>query len=111
MGVRKMENLRKLRVKSGLSQQKLAVQLGLTQQGIHSYEKGIYEPDIATLKQLAAFFDTSVDYLIGNTEIRRKIEKADRFELNEEESEVIRKYRLLTAKNRKSLMLILDSLI
>lgn len=105
-----MENLKKLRENAGLSQQKLANQLGVTQQGIHSYEHGIYEPDIATLKQLAAYFDTSVDYLIGYTEIR-KIEKADKFELNEEEADVIRKYRSLTKKNRKSLQLILDSLI
>ncbi|HVI42983.1 MAG TPA: helix-turn-helix transcriptional regulator [Anaerovoracaceae bacterium] len=106
-----MENLKKLRLKADLSQEKLANQLGLTQQSIHSYENGIYEPDIATLKQLAACFDTSVDYLIGNTEIRRKIEKSDKYELNAEEAEVIRKYRSLTKKNRKSLQLILDSLL
>ncbi len=106
-----MENLKKLRTKTGLSQQKLANQLGLTQQSIHSYESGAYEPDIATLKQLAAYFDTSVDYIIGNTEIRRKIEKADKYELNTEEAEIIRKYRSLSKKHRKSLQLILDSLI
>ncbi len=106
-----MENLRKLRENAGLSQQKLANQLGLTQQSIHSYESGIYEPDIATLKQLAAYFDTSVDYLIGNTDIRRKIEKVDRHELNPDEAEIIKKYRSLSKKSRKSLQLILDSLL
>lgn len=106
-----MENLKKLRAKAGLSQQKLANHLGLTQQSIHSYENGAYEPDIATLVQLAAYFETSVDYLIGNTDIRRKIEKADKYELNAEESEIIRKFRSLSKKNRKSMQLILDSLI
>lgn len=106
-----MENLKKLRAKAGISQQKLAGELGLTQQSIHSYENGVYEPDIATLKLFAAYFDTSVDYLIGNTDIRRKIEKADRFELNSEEAELIKKYRSLSKKHRKSLQLILDSLL
>lgn len=106
-----MKNLKKLRAKAGLSQQKLALQLGLTQQSIHSYEHGLYEPDIATLMQLANFFDTSVDYLIGNTDIPRKIEKADKYDLNAEEAETIRKYRLLSIKSRRSLQLILDSLI
>jgi transcriptional regulator with XRE-family HTH domain len=106
-----MQNLKKLRVKSGLSQQKLALQLGLTQQSIHSYEHGLYEADIATLMQLANFFATSVDYLIGNTNISRKIEKADKYDLNAEEAEIIRKYRLLSIKHRKSMQLILDSLI
>lgn len=106
-----MKNLRKLREKARLSQEKLANQLGITQQSIHSYEHGIYEPDIATLKQLAAYFDTSIDYLVGNTEICRRIEKTDPYELNEDEAEVIKKYRSLSVKNRKSLHLILDSLI
>lgn len=106
-----MENLKKLREKTGLSQQKLAQQLGLTQQSIHSYENDVYEPDIATLKQLSEFFDTSVDYLIGNTDIPNKIEKVDRYELNAEEAEIINKYRSLSKKNRKTLHIILDSLI
>ncbi len=106
-----MENLKKLRTKAGVSQQKLAYQLGLTQQSIHSYEHGVYEPDIATLMLLAAYFDTSVDYLIGNTQIRRKIENAHKFDLNEDESELIRKYRSLSKKYKKSLQLILDSLL
>lgn len=106
-----MENLKKLREDAGLSQERLANQLGVAQQSIHSYERGLYEPDIATLKQLAAYFDTSVDYLIGNTEVRDKIVKTDKFELNEEEAEVIRKYKAMTVKNRKSLLLIMDSLL
>lgn len=78
-----MENLKKLREKAGLSQQRLANQLELTQQSIHSYENNVYEPDIATLKLLADYFNTSIDYLIGNTEIQHKIEKVDEYELNE----------------------------
>jgi transcriptional regulator with XRE-family HTH domain len=106
-----MENLKNLRENAGLSQEKLANQLGVAQQSIHSYERGIYEPDIATLKQLAAFFNTSVDYLIGNTDIPYRIVKTDKYDLNDEEAEILRKYRSLTAKNRNSLRLILDSLI
>ncbi len=106
-----MENLKKLREKAGLSQQKLAQQLGLAQQSIHSYENNVYEPDIATLKQLSAFFNTSVDYLIGNTDVRNKIEKTDRYELNAEEAEMINKYRSLPQKDRKTLHMVLDSLL
>lgn len=106
-----MENLKKLRENAGLSQEKLANQFGVTQQSIHSYERGIYEPDISTLKKLAAYFDTSVDYLIGNTQIPNKIVKTDKYDLTDEEAEIIIKYRSLTAKNRKSLQLILDSLM
>lgn len=106
-----MENLKKLRERAGLSQQKLAQQLGLTQQSIHSYENNVYEPDIVTLKQLSAFFNTSVDYLIGNTDIQIKMEKTDRFELNAEEVELVSKYRSLSEKNRKTLHIVLDSFL
>ncbi|MPN00964.1 hypothetical protein SDC9_148162 [bioreactor metagenome] len=106
-----MQNLKILRENAGLSQEKLASQLGVAQQSIHSYEHGIYEPDIATLKRISAFFDTSVDYLIGNTDIPYKIVRTDQYDLNEEEAEIMRKYRSLTAKNRESLRLILDSLL
>lgn len=106
-----MENLKKLRGKAGLSQQKLAQKLGLTQQSIHSYENDVYEPDIATLKQLSEFFDTSVDYLIGNTDVWNRIEKTDRYELSAEEAEIISKYRSLSKKDRKTLHIVLDSLI
>lgn len=106
-----MENLKRLREEAGLSQQKLANQLGLTQQSIYSYENDVYEPDISTLKQMALYFDTSVDYLIGNTEIRNKIEKVEKYDLNKDEEDVINKYRSLSKKDRISLQLILESLI
>lgn len=106
-----MENLKRLRENADLSQQGLANEICSTQQKIHGYENDLYEPDIATLKQLANYFDTSVDYLIGNTDIQRKVEKLDKYELNAEEAEIIRKYRSLSKKARNSLHLILDSLI
>ena len=106
-----LDNLKKLRESVGLSQQALANKLGSTQQKIYSYENGIYEPDITTLKQFAEFFNTSVDYLIGNTDISNKIEKVEKFQLNEEEADILTKYRSLSARGRKSFGLILASLI
>lgn len=105
-----MENLKKLREEAGLSQQKLADQLGLTQQGIFSYETGAYEPDIVTLKRLADFFNTSIDYLVGNTEIRRRIEKTEQYDLSEQEKQIVDGYRTLSTKTQKSFRLILASL-
>ena len=62
-----MKNLKALRLSKKLSQQQLALRLDLSQQTIYKYENGITEPDIATLIKLADYFNTSVDYLIGNT--------------------------------------------
>jgi transcriptional regulator with XRE-family HTH domain len=92
-----MENLKLLREEKQISQQKLAEKIGTNQQNIHRYEHGYYEPDISTLKLLANFFNTSVDYLIGNTNIRNKIEYVEKFELNDSEATLMKMYRALPA--------------
>lgn len=63
-----MKNLKKLWLERKLSQQKLTENFGITQQAIYNYENGITEPDIYMLKQLADFFHTSVDYLVGHNQ-------------------------------------------
>lgn len=67
-----LANLKKLRTEHCITQQTLANAIGVSQQSINKYENHNIEPDIATLIQIANFFNTSVDYVIGNTEITRK---------------------------------------
>lgn len=107
-----MDNLRKMREHTGLSQQKVADQVGtpLTQQKLHAYETGAYEPDITMLKVLANFFETTIDYLTGNTENPRKIEPVKEYALNEDEQRLIDRFRGLRPNQRQSLALFLDTL-
>lgn len=65
-----VKNLRLLREENGISQQKLAEFLGTTQQAIYKYEKTDVEPDIAMLIRIADIFGVTVDFLIGNSELR-----------------------------------------
>lgn len=60
-----MIKLEYYRNKAGLSQYDLAKKLNMTQQRISSYERGIREPDLDTLKLLADFFNISTDDLLG----------------------------------------------
>lgn len=60
-------NLKTLRTKFNLSQQQLADIIGVSQQSINKYENHNTEPDIETLKTLANYFNTSIDYLVGYT--------------------------------------------
>lgn len=92
-----VKNLRLLREEAGLSQQKLADMLNISQQAIFKYEKTANEPDIATLIRLAGIFDVTVDYLIGNTEIRARNAKCSAVMLTESEAEHIHKWRSLPA--------------
>lgn len=65
-----MDNLIRLRRESGMNQLDLAELLGVTQQTISKYEKGIREPDNTTLMKLAEIFNCSTDYLLGRTELK-----------------------------------------
>jgi len=107
-----MENLRLLREDVGLSQQKLADSIAkdLTQQKIYQYENGIYEPDISTLKALADFFSTSIDYIVGHTDIRRKIEEVEEYALNGEEKKLVDRFRRLPPNHRETVFMFLDTL-
>ena len=62
--VMNMKRIRELRESKGISQQKLAAQLNVTQAVISKYELGISEPDIAMIQLLSKFFGVSSDYLL-----------------------------------------------
>ena len=60
--------LKALREKRGISQLKLAMDLGLNQNSISRYESGAREADYKTLIALADYFDVSIDYLLERTD-------------------------------------------
>ncbi len=97
-------NLKELRIKKGISQQFLADAIGVSQQSINKYENHNVEPDIQTLMALASFFNTSVDYLIGFTQIDHVIEPVLPFELNAEEAALIHNWRKLTEDEKDSII-------
>ena len=60
-----LKRLKELRASKGISQQKLANLLGVSQQAINKYENHDVEPDIATLIAIADYFETTIDDLVG----------------------------------------------
>lgn len=65
-----MLRLELLRKEKNLSQNALAKKINMTQQRISAYEKGKREPDIETLKQFAEFFQCTIDYITGKSNVR-----------------------------------------
>ncbi|BAK97992.1 hypothetical protein OBV_07940 [Oscillibacter valericigenes Sjm18-20] len=49
--------------------------------------------------------------MVDNTDIPNKPERVEQFDLNEEEADVVTKYRSLKKNGRESLRLILNSLL
>lgn len=78
--------LKKLRITKGLTQMQLAEILETSKSNISKYEAGSVEPNLDTLLKISAFFDVSIDYLLGNTDFERIMEKGQsclRFDFNQ----------------------------
>ena len=62
------ERIRNLRVDADLTQETIARMLGVKQNTYSQYEIGVSRYPIEVLIKLAAFYGTSVDYLVGLTD-------------------------------------------
>lgn len=70
------ENLQRLRKRDHLSQEDLALKLGVNQQHVSKWEAGNNDPSAAMLVRIAKTFDVSVDFLLGLTTIESGVSEA-----------------------------------
>jgi len=78
------QRLKMLRVQNDLTQQEMAVAFGqknhptaITKGAISMYEIGKRIPETELLIKIADFFDVSVDYLLGLSEVTKRNGKED----------------------------------
>lgn len=103
-----MLRLRELRESKHINQQKLAIDLNLTQAAISKYEHGLSEPDISMLKNIAEYFHVSVDYLIGFSNSPIQCTKSD---IPDEELKLLNNYRRLTNLQKEKLRAYIQGLL
>ena len=106
-----LPNLKLLRQEYKISQQRLADAIGVSQQSINQYENHSIEPDISVLTRLAAYFNTSIDYIVGHTDVRRRIEHTESFHLNRDESELVTQYRALKETEKNCITIMVHTLL
>lgn len=106
-----LPNVKLLRQEKGISQQALADVLGISQQSINHYENHNTQPDIQTLILMADYFNTSVDYIVGHTDIKDPFDNTAAYHLNETEAALVAKYRSLTSKERACVAQVIDMLL
>lgn len=68
-----MNRIGELRRNANMKQIELCKLLGISQATLSSWENGKYEPDINQLRELSRIFDTSIDYIVGNSPAGRPI--------------------------------------
>ena len=66
----KFENIRSLRIDRGLTQKQVAQLLGISQNTYSQYELGVLNYPVDALLTLADFYEVSVDYLLGRTNVK-----------------------------------------
>ncbi len=62
------ENLKKARQDAHMTQEEVAIKIGVAKNTYCNWELGKREPDIMKIKALARLFGVSVDYLVGMEE-------------------------------------------
>ncbi len=65
MEIKLAENIRKFRKERSLTQEQFSEVLGVTAGAVYKWEAGLSIPDIELIVEMADFFDTSVDVLLG----------------------------------------------
>ena len=65
MEIKIQQKLRELRKEKGNTQENLAQYLGITVQSVSKWERGDGMPDISLLPLLSAYYNVSIDTLLG----------------------------------------------
>ena len=69
------KRIRDLREDSDLNQTQVANMLGMSQTGYSKYETGENDIPTAILIKLADYYKVSIDYLLGQTDVKQRYKK------------------------------------
>lgn len=69
-GIKLAENIKILRKRNKMTQADMAAKLDITRHALSTYERGIREPHIAKLWEMADLFDISIDELVGRKPLK-----------------------------------------
>ena len=97
----KLDNLKKLREARNITQIKLSIDLGVSQELISRYELGTSFPQPNMLIKLAQYFNCSVDYLLGITDISIPVKYLTFNYDNLKNADIINKYNSLSDEDKK----------
>jgi len=64
------ERLKELRIEQRMTQEQLAEKFFLNKSSVSRYERGQQVPEVDLLQSIADYFDVSIDFLLGRTDIK-----------------------------------------
>lgn len=103
-------NIKELRTKKDIYQLKLAMDLGLTQETISSYERNVIVPSTEVLIKLANYFNTNIDYILCRTKYDLPIDSVKPNNINEQQFQLLNKINKLSANDLLKVEAYIDGL-
>ncbi len=103
-----MKRLKELREGKHISQQRLAIDLNVSQASISKYELGQADPDIPTIVELAEYFHVSADYLLEISDSKQNISDS---RLSDTEKQLIFDFKRLDKVQKAKLLAYLQGLL
>lgn len=104
----KMKRIKNLRETRGISQQRLASELNVTQAMVSKYELGVSEPDVNMIKRIAEYFGVSSDYLLELSDDKTAISVSG---LSQEEKDMLFGFKRLDKIQKAKLQAYLQGLL
>lgn len=103
--------LKDMRLKRGISQKILGIEMGVSQQNISKYENDIASIPIDVLIAMSEYFKVSTDYILGLSDERYNLKMQMTFNKEVDEYyEIIELYKRLDTKNKKLVFHILTKM-
>jgi transcriptional regulator with XRE-family HTH domain len=94
--------IREMRKAAGMSQMKLADNIGISYQQVQKYEKGASKLNVPRLTQIAKVFGVPVTAFIEDSNIPKSSRKKDSFSnFSDEEAKLLMLYRRLKRRHLK----------
>lgn len=98
------DRLREARLKGGMTQEQLAIQIGVAKSTLTGYEKGYREPDMNKISKIIAALDVSANFLFQD-----EMKQIDDNAITVKERELIEKYRTLDTFGKHTIETLLQS--
>ena len=100
--------IQQLREEVHMTQVRLSIELGVSQETVSAYEKSKHYPSVATLLQLSTIFNASCDYILGLSDVRYP---QSNHALSPEAEKLLAGYEHLPEAKRQLLLAYLDGLM
>ena len=99
-----MNRIKKLRSEAGLLQADLAKKLKIRQNTVSNWETGRHEPDQDALREMSKLFGVSIDYILGNTDIKNPLTSEDMNGLTEKQIKILEMMDQMTPEQQDEMV-------